>query len=146
MGVRVGNNYIVSFSVNPQMHDKINKLPKGRRSHFLRRAVFNALEYDAYRVRHEAMVRDWGFMLEGLMQMIRYQQSRILGILAGEDPHGNGDFSKYMRFDLNDQTWIDAFAAIEELTHHIGGLNSAQRAYVDMVDGKRWLMNEKNQD
>ena len=36
-----------------------------------------------------------------------------------------------MNWDYNSPEWKDAFAVIEELTPHIEGLYSVQRAFVD---------------
>ena len=147
MGVRVGNNYIVSFSVNPRMHDKIHKLPKGKRSHFLRRAVFNAMEYDELQRRQREINRRRHQEREALMNMIRYYVCRVKAIQAtGIDlPDYKTWEMMILNFDYKSPEWTAVFDAIGELTPHIDGLDNALHAFVASVDGKRGY-NEYEQD
>tara|TARA_B100000212_G_scaffold321417_1_gene279949 strand:- start:934 stop:1362 length:429 start_codon:yes stop_codon:yes gene_type:complete len=139
MGVRNGKNYIISLSITPLMHTKLMERTKGSRSAFVRRAIYNALEYDKYvqkkifeddKKKEEKM---------GLLKVIRYLQARINSITStGVDlpPYNKWEMTIY-NYDYTSPEWTAAFDAIEELSVHIEGLNNAQLAFGGMEDGRR---------
>ena len=136
MGVSNGKNYIVSISVTPKMHQVINNRPKGTRSAFIRRAIFNAEQYDDF-VRHnqyrQMLVEN---QIEGLMIMLRYYVNRLHSIqTTGIDLDDFKTWSNTIfNYDYKDPTWGVVFDAIEELIPHIEGLDNARRAFGNMVN------------
>ena len=136
MGVVNGKNYIVSISVNPKMHQVINNRPKGTRSAFIRRAIFNAHQYDEF-VKNDAYRQMlYENQIEALMNMLRYYVNRLHSIqTTGIDLDNFKTWSNSIfNYDYKDPTWTVVFDAIAELTPHIEGLDNAQRAFANMVN------------
>tara|TARA_B100000161_G_scaffold175189_2_gene125817 strand:+ start:425 stop:859 length:435 start_codon:yes stop_codon:yes gene_type:complete len=131
MGVRQGKNYIVSINVTPSMHKMINKRVKGTRSAFVRRAIFNAIEYDEMLKYEKEKQAKNELIIEALFRAFRYYANRHAAILrTGIDLP---DFKTWemmiLNYDYRSHEWTVAFDAIEELIQHIEGLNSALHAF-----------------
>lgn len=136
MGVSNGKNYIVSISVNPKMHQVINNRPKGTRSAFIRRAIFNAEQYDEFVKNDQYRQMLYENQIEGMMMMLRYYVNRLHSIqTTGIDLDDYKAWrNSIFNYDYQDPSWAAVFDAIEELTPHIEGLGSAQRAFANMVN------------
>ena len=138
MPTRSGNGYIVSFSVSPQMWKILNDKRKGDRSAFIRRCIYNADKYDEYVKKYEFVTKAASETVEGMMEVVRYLVSEKEHIVRGEHfpsyllwrgGEGKDPFYK----PTMHRSWKGAFDVIEELTPHIDGLSSVQRAIADMV-------------
>ena len=147
MPTRSGNGYIVSFSVSPQMWKILNDKRKGDRSAFIRRCIYNADKYDEYVKKYEFVTKAASETVEGMMEVVRYLVSEKEHIVRGEHfpsyllwrgGEGNDPFYK----PTMHRSWKGAFDVIEELTPHIDGLSSVQRAIADMVGGRNELDEE----
>lgn len=139
MGMRQGKNYIVSISVTPKMHEIINTRAKGTRSAFIRRAIYNAWDYDMANKERHQQLKSWQDQRRALFRAIRYLVGRINAITStGVDlPDCSTWEMMILNYDYNTPEWRDAFAAIDELIPHIGGLYSAQRAFDDSENTRR---------
>ncbi len=135
MGVRQGKNYIVSINVTPSMHQMINKRVKGTRSAFVRRAIYNASEYDNLLKYEEEKQAKNEQMIEALFRAIRHMSNRLASIQStGIDlPDVKTWEMMILNYDYLSPEWTVAFDAIEELTPHIEGLSSARRAFAATV-------------
>ena len=147
MPTRSGNGYIVSFSVSPQMWKILNDKRKGDRSAFIRRCIYNADKYDEYVKKYEFVTKAASETVEGMMEVVRYLVSEKEHIVRGEHfpsyllwrgGEGKDPFYK----PTMHRSWKGAFDVIEELTPHIDGLSSVQRAIADMVGGRNELDEE----
>ena len=147
MPTRSVNGYIVSFSVSPQMWKILNDKRKGDRSAFIRRCIYNADKYDEYVKKYEFVTKAASETVEGMMEVVRYLVSEKEPIVRGEHfpsyllwrgGEGKDPFYK----PTMHRSWKGAFDVIEELTPHIDGLSSVQRAIADMVGGRNELDEE----
>jgi hypothetical protein len=138
MPTRNGKNFIVSVNVNRKMLDALNKRPKGTRSAFLRRAIYNANRYDVFVKAHQGMLDSRDKTILALLEVLRWKEYQQSAILMGETDQDydswrwgyvNGDPKS--RVDHLD-VWSDVYAAIDELTPHIDGLSNARHALEDM--------------
>ena len=138
MGVRNGKNYIISLSVTPVMHNKLMERTKGSRSAFVRRAIYNALEYDKY-VQTKLYEDDQRKQEKlGLLKVIRYLVARLDSITStGVDlpPYDKWEIMIF-NYDYQSPEWTAVFDVIEELSVHIEGLNNALPALEGMADGR----------
>tara|TARA_Y100000592_G_scaffold73559_1_gene114596 strand:- start:217 stop:645 length:429 start_codon:yes stop_codon:yes gene_type:complete len=138
MGVRNGKNYIISLSITPMMHTKLMERTKGSRSAFVRRAIYNALEYDKY-VQKKIFEDDKNKQEKiGLLKVIRYLQARLDSIRStGVDlPEYDKWEMMIFNYDYTSPEWTAVFDVIDALSVHIEGLNNALPALEGMEDGR----------
>ena len=138
MGVRNGKNYIISLSITPMMHTKLMERTKGSRSAFVRRAIYNALEYDKY-VQKKIFEDDKNKQEKiGLLKVIRYLQARLDSIRStGVDlPEYDKWEMMILNWDYTSPQWTAVFDVIDELSVHIEGLNNVPPAFDGMGDGR----------
>lgn len=141
MPTKNGNGYIVSVNVNKKMLDAINKKPKGTRSAFLRRCIYNGDKHDKYVKACDTMLESRDKTIHALLELVRWEKARMRAVLSGAElldydswrwSYADGDpKSRVDHFD----TWKDVYAVIEELTPHIDGLSNAQLALEGMGGG-----------
>jgi len=141
MPTKNGNGYIVSVNVNQKMLEAINKRPKGTRSAFLRRCIYNGDKHDKYVKACDTMIEERDKTILALLEVARWQRSRIRGMMSGIDlddydswrwSYAEGDpKSRVDHFE----TWKDVYDVIDGLTPHIDGLSNAQHALEGMGGG-----------
>ena len=141
MPTKNGNGYIVSVNVNQKMLEAINKRPKGTRSAFLRRCIYNGDKHDKYVKACDTMIEERDKTILALLEVARWQRSRIRRMMSGIDlddydswrwSYAEGDpKSRVDHFE----TWKDVYDVIDGLTPHIDGLSNARLALEGMGGG-----------
>jgi len=135
MPTKNGNGYIVSVNVNKKMLDAINKRPKGTRSAFLRRCIYNGDKHDQYVKACDTMIEARDKTIMALLEVVRWERARMKSVLmAGIDLTDYDSWRwNYVDGDPKSrvdhyETWSDVYALIEELGPFIDGLESARQS------------------
>jgi len=141
MPTKNGNGYIVSVNVNQKMLDAINKRPKGTRSAFLRRCIYNGDKHDKYVKACDTMIEARDKTIMALLEVVRWERARMDSVLMTGIDLNDYDSWRWNYVDGDPksrvdhyETWSDVYALIEELGPLIDGLESS-RHLLELLGG-----------